>query len=115
MKVVNIAELNQVKNAAMESLTQFIDKAIQINKFQVAYTIDNRGINETVKTIIHTYVDYILSQGFKQYDKEQLINLISSGVIFEARKQFIDKLMDEAVIQQSIQDTVRNDLHLLFT
>jgi hypothetical protein len=115
MKVVSLTELNQIRDNAMSNLIHFIDQAIQRNKDQIAYTIDNRGINESPKTIIHTYVDYILSHGFKQYDKDELISLISSGVIFSCRKQFIDGLMDEAVIQQTIQDTVSNDLHLLFT
>jgi hypothetical protein len=115
MKVVNLTELNSVRDKAMSDITQFIDQAVQINREQIAFTIDNRGINESPKTIIQTYVDYILSHGFKQYDKEQLISLIQSGVIFSCRKMFIDNLMDQECIQQAIHDTVRNDLHLLFS
>jgi hypothetical protein len=98
MITVDIAKMDSVKNAALFKIQKYITNAIEINKKQIAFTIEHRGKNETPEQIISYYVDYLISHAFSNYDKEQLLELISSGVVFTARDLFIDQLINEKTI-----------------
>lgn len=113
MKVVDIVALNQSKEIALKCLELFFEDCIERNKDQISHSIKSRGKNETPRGIILLYVDYLLSHGISQYNRDMLIELVASGVIFDARELFIERMMNDPMINETLDTLIKNDTGLL--
>ncbi|WP_203289829.1 hypothetical protein [Metabacillus sp. cB07] len=99
-KVVNLMSVKAEKEQGVKELQSFIQAAVEMNLDQVTFTIakDKKSSDQ----IINTYTDFLISQAFSNYSQQELVLLISSGVLFQAREQlkdaFIEGLTKQAVI-----------------
>ncbi|HZH59448.1 MAG TPA: hypothetical protein VEY70_07720 [Metabacillus sp.] len=86
----------------ISNLAHIIDEAIEQNANLISMTIENSS--ESVSTILNAYIDRLLALMLRDYDKERLLEVISSGVIFTLRSVLEDKLNSNQMIMKAISD-----------
>lgn len=106
MMLVNTAPTKEAL-VAQSNILEYIQISVIKNRHQIAHTIRTR--DESPQHIIHIYTDVILRHTLEeQYSKEQLLDIISSGVLFRIRSEFVERLVDQEVIRNAIEDKVKS-------
>lgn len=88
----------------ISNLTHILDSAVEQNAELVAMTIEKQVEGESVSTILNAYIDRLLALMLRDYDKDRLLEVISSGVLFTLRSVLEDKLYDNQLIKDSIEN-----------
>ncbi|WP_026561106.1 hypothetical protein [Bacillus sp. J37] len=93
-----------VKEVAITDYIHILDDAVEQNAELVAMTIEKQVERESVATILNAYIDRLLALLLRDYDKDRLLEVISSGVLFTLRSVLEDKLYDNQLIKDSIEN-----------
>ncbi|MGG3925657.1 hypothetical protein ABET51_06620 [Metabacillus fastidiosus] len=107
-KVVDLAKVQIEKNAGVQELNNYINQAVAMNEELVALAIRNKVNGADAETVLDTFTDHLISNAFKNYSKEKLLEYVANGVLFEARSMLMDALVsnDEIKAAMELQEVV---------
>lgn len=91
-------------NEMVKDLTNIINNTVAKNAELISFTVDKQINGESVQYILDAYIDHLLSLMLRDFDKDRLLQLVSSGALFNLRRLLEEKLMSNTMIQEAIEN-----------
>lgn len=109
--VVDLAEAKLKKeNVALHGYMKFVEEAIELNKNHIADNIIKLNGKFDPDYIVDTYASQILGATISHKSKEELLEMITFGGLFEAKRLLFEELMDNPVVVAAINKNQTNSL-----
>ncbi|MGD6781354.1 hypothetical protein ACQCT3_18130 [Sutcliffiella horikoshii] len=99
MPTTNLATVQAERNTAME----FVTECIELNRHLVVEAINNLSNQFMPDFIIETYTDQIIAAMLANKSQQELLQMIASGKIFEARETIIHEFRNDFMVRKAIQ------------
>jgi hypothetical protein len=112
-KVVDLADVKLKRESeAIHGYAKFVEETIQLNENLIAEAIIRLNGIYASTYIVDTYACQLLGSTLDKMckSKEDLLEMISLGGIFEAKSVLFDELMDNPVIIAAINENQTTNL-----
>jgi hypothetical protein len=104
--VVDLADAKLKKeNVALHGYMKFVEEAIELNENLIAENITKLNGKFDPDYIVDTYACQILGATISHKSKEELLEMITYGGLFEAKSILFEELMDNPVVIEAINKT----------
>jgi hypothetical protein len=105
MKLLTLPVSNEQKNSISNKI---VHKALELADNHVdlvVFTIEEAVKKNSPERVVEVYTDYLVAKVFEDFNQEQLLENISSGLLYSVRTMIMKHLFNNEIVKESISYT----------